>query len=96
MGDAAVPGNYIPILIFIGVGIALGTLTLLLGKFVRPNQPYRAKLAPYESGSPLFRTPAYSFRFGTTSSRCSSSFLISRSSSCFPGPLHSTVSGWLD
>ena len=43
MGDSAVPGNYIPILIFIGVGIALGTLTLLLGKFVRPNQPYRAK-----------------------------------------------------
>ncbi|MBH0201761.1 MAG: NADH-quinone oxidoreductase subunit A, partial [Nitrospira sp.] len=33
MGDTAVPENYVPILIFIGVGIALGTLTLLLGWF---------------------------------------------------------------
>jgi NADH-quinone oxidoreductase subunit A len=55
MANAPAPENYIPILIFIGVGIALGTLTLLLGTFVRPNRPYRAKLAPYESGSPLFQ-----------------------------------------
>ena len=61
MGDTAVPDNYVPILIFIGVGIALGTLTLLLGKFVRPNQPYRAKLAPYESGSPLFQDARVQF-----------------------------------
>ncbi len=61
MGDTAVPENYIPILIFIGVGIALGTLVLLLGKFVRPNQPYRAKLAPYESGSPLFQDARVQF-----------------------------------
>ena len=43
------------------MGIALGTLTLLLGKFVRPNQPYRAKLAPYESGSPLFQDARVQF-----------------------------------
>ena len=52
---APVPENYLPILLFIAIGIVLGTLTLYVGKFVRPNQPYRAKLAPYESGSPLFQ-----------------------------------------
>jgi len=61
MGNAPVPENYVPILIFIGVGIALGTLTLLIGWFVRPNQPYRAKLAPYESGSPLFQDARVQF-----------------------------------
>ncbi len=29
-------------------------VSLLLGWLVRPNRPYRAKLLPYESGSPLF------------------------------------------
>ncbi len=61
MGNAAVPENYLPILIFIGVGVALGTLTLLVGGFVRPNQPYREKLAPYESGSPLFQDARVQF-----------------------------------
>lgn len=55
MSNVTAPESYIAILIFIGVGIALGTLILFLGRFVRPDQPYRAKLAPYESGSPLFQ-----------------------------------------
>ena len=54
MGNTAVPENYIPILLFIGIAIAVGALALLAGMFVRPSRPYRAKLAPYESGSPLF------------------------------------------
>jgi NADH-quinone oxidoreductase subunit A len=54
MGNTGVPENYIPILLFIGVSIAFGALALLLGSLVRPNRPYRAKLSPYESGSPLF------------------------------------------
>ena len=29
-------------------------MTLLLGVVFRPSRPYKAKLAPYESGSPLF------------------------------------------
>ena len=55
MGNAAVPANYLPILLFIGVAIAFGAVSLLAGWFVRPSRPYRAKLAPYESGSPLFQ-----------------------------------------
>ena len=54
MGNAAVPENYVPILVFIGIAIAFGAASLLVGWFVRPSRPYRAKLAPYESGSPLF------------------------------------------
>ena len=54
MDSASIPGNYIPILLFIVVGLAFGALALLVGSFVRPSRPYRAKQAPYESGSPLF------------------------------------------
>ncbi|HET7438226.1 MAG TPA: NADH-quinone oxidoreductase subunit A [Nitrospira sp.] len=54
MGDEAVPLNYVPILLFIGIAFALGVIQLWLGRLVRPSRPYRAKLTPYESGSPLF------------------------------------------
>ena len=54
MDSASIPENYIPILLFIVVSLAGGALALLVGSFVRPSRPYRAKQAPYESGSPLF------------------------------------------
>jgi NADH-quinone oxidoreductase subunit A len=54
MGTESVPLNYIPILAFIVIALAFGAVSLALGRLVRPSRPYRAKLAPYESGSPLF------------------------------------------
>ena len=54
MGGQEVPLNYLPILIFIGVALAFGIVSLMAGWVVRPSKPYRAKLSPYESGSPLF------------------------------------------
>ncbi len=54
MGGEAVPMNYIPIVIFMAIGLAFGLVTILLGYVLRPSRPYRAKLLPYESGSPLF------------------------------------------
>ena len=54
MGNESIPLNYLPILLFIGIGFAFGAFALLAGSLVRPNRPYRAKLVPYESGSPLF------------------------------------------
>lgn len=54
MGNTAIPENYIPILLFIGIAIVFGVVSLGAGWLVRPSRPYRAKLAPYESGSPLF------------------------------------------
>jgi NADH-quinone oxidoreductase subunit A len=61
MSDAAVPANYIPVLIFIGVAIAFFIVVMFLGQLVRPNRPYRAKMAPYESGSPLFQDARVQF-----------------------------------
>ena len=54
MGGELVPVNYIPIVIFMVLGTAFGLVSLLVGIALRPNRPYRAKLLPYESGSPLF------------------------------------------
>ena len=54
MNNAAVPESYIPILLFIGVAVVVFGGSLLAGSLVRPSRPYRAKLNPYESGSPLF------------------------------------------
>jgi len=54
MAGESIPLNYLPILFFIFIAIGFGAVSLLAGWFVRPSRPYRAKLAPYESGSPLF------------------------------------------
>ena len=54
MGSESVPLNYLPILVFIGIAVVALGGALLVGSFVRPSRPYRAKQAPYESGSPLF------------------------------------------
>jgi NADH-quinone oxidoreductase subunit A len=54
MGNTAIPETYIPILLFIGIAIVFAFIQLGAGWLVRPSRPYRAKLTPYESGSPLF------------------------------------------
>jgi len=54
MGNTAIPENYIPILLYIGIAFVFTAGSLLVGSLIRPSRPYRAKLAPYESGSPLF------------------------------------------
>jgi len=46
-----VPVNYLPIVVFIAIAIAFGSVTLLLGKILRPSRVYKAKLTTYESGS---------------------------------------------
>ncbi|MGO9647748.1 MAG: NADH-quinone oxidoreductase subunit A [Terriglobales bacterium] len=44
------PQNYIPIFIFVAVVAILIPITLLAAKLVRPDNPNRAKLSPYECG----------------------------------------------
>jgi NADH-quinone oxidoreductase subunit A len=46
--------NYLPILIFIAIGILFGVLPLFLGWLVGPKKPDPAKLSPYECGFPPF------------------------------------------
>ena len=61
MSTEAVPLNYLPILLFMAIALAFGVVSLLAGWIVRPSNPYRAKLAPYESGSPLFQDARVQF-----------------------------------
>ena len=44
------PQNYVPIFIFIAVVGALIPITLLAAKLVRPANPNKTKLMPYECG----------------------------------------------
>jgi NADH-quinone oxidoreductase subunit A len=44
------PQNYVPIFIFMAVIGALLPLTLLAAKLVRPGNPSKTKLMPYECG----------------------------------------------
>ena len=44
------PGIYVPIFIFIAIIMIALPATLLLAKLVRPDNPEKAKLMPYECG----------------------------------------------
>ena len=54
MDSAHIPESYIPIVLFIVAAFAFGAFSYYAAALIRPARPYRAKLAPYESGSPLF------------------------------------------
>ncbi len=42
--------NYVAILFFIGFGVAIGILPILLGRILAPYRPYQDKNRPYECG----------------------------------------------
>ena len=42
--------DYLPILLFIGIGLALGVVPLLASWFLAPQKPDDEKLSPYECG----------------------------------------------
>src|SRR4051794_39808369 len=44
------PQNYVPIFIFIAIVGSLLPITLLIAKLVRPENPNKTKLMPYECG----------------------------------------------
>jgi NADH-quinone oxidoreductase subunit A len=44
------PQNYVPIFIFVAVVAVLIPITLLLARLIRPDNPNRTKLMPYECG----------------------------------------------
>jgi NADH-quinone oxidoreductase subunit A len=53
--------NYLPILIFLIVGFALGAVLFALGYFVGPNRPNKAKNSPYECGFEAFEDARMEF-----------------------------------
>jgi NADH-quinone oxidoreductase subunit A len=44
------PRNYVPIFIFMVVALAIPVVTLAVAKLIRPAQPEKIKLMPYECG----------------------------------------------
>jgi NADH-quinone oxidoreductase subunit A len=53
--------NYLPILIFIIVGLAIGGIMIALGFILAPNRPYSEKLSPYECGFEAFEDSRMKF-----------------------------------
>lgn len=53
--------NYLPILIFIIIGLIFGVLPLVLGRLLAPYRPNKDKLAPYECGFEAFEDARMKF-----------------------------------
>ena len=53
--------NYLPILIFILVGLVVGALAISAGKILAPNKPGEEKLSPYECGFEAFEDSRMKF-----------------------------------
>lgn len=53
--------SYVPILVFIGVGILFGVLPVLAGWLLAPNRPDSEKLSPYECGFEAFEDSRMKF-----------------------------------
>ena len=53
--------QYFPILLFIFVGLAMGSVMLGVGKLVSPNRPDPEKLSPYECGFEAFEDARMKF-----------------------------------
>ncbi len=53
--------NYLPILLFILVGLAFGVAPILAGWLLAPNRPDAEKLSPYECGFEAFEDARMKF-----------------------------------
>ena len=53
--------NYLPVLLFILVGTAVGVAPMVIGKLLGPSKPDAAKLSPYECGFEAFEDARMQF-----------------------------------
>ncbi len=53
--------NYLPILVFIGIGIAFGIGPIVIGAIMGPHRPDEAKTSPYECGFEAFEDSRMTF-----------------------------------
>lgn len=42
--------SYFPVLVFLAVGMVIGTLPIMAGRILGKSKPYAGKLSPYECG----------------------------------------------
>ena len=61
MPGSYIPTNYLPVLIFLIIGLVFGVVALLIGTVFRLKKPYFEKLLPYESGVNPKGEPRYRF-----------------------------------
>lgn len=54
-------GNYLPILIFIVIGLLVGLIPIALGYLAAPQRPDSEKLSPYECGFEAFEDTRMKF-----------------------------------
>ncbi|MGD2171407.1 MAG: NADH-quinone oxidoreductase subunit A [Gammaproteobacteria bacterium] len=54
-------GNYLPILIFMGVALVMGSILITLGKMLGPSRPDAEKNSPYECGFEAFEDSRMKF-----------------------------------
>lgn len=53
--------NYVPILIFIVLGLLFGLVPIIAGRLIAPHRPDDAKLSPYECGFEAFENARIKF-----------------------------------
>ena len=53
--------TYLPVLLFIGVGVAIGAAPMMLGALLGPSRPDPEKLSPYECGFEAFEDARMKF-----------------------------------
>jgi len=53
--------EYLPVLVFLGVGFAMAMMMLLLGAFIAPRRPDAAKDSPFECGFEAFEDARMKF-----------------------------------
>ena len=53
--------NYLPVLVFIVIGLGLGAVMILAGSLIGPQRPDAEKLSPYECGFEAFEDSRMKF-----------------------------------
>ena len=53
--------NYLPVLVFVVLGMVFGVMPLVMGFMLAPNRPDNAKLSPYECGFEAFEDSRMKF-----------------------------------
>lgn len=53
--------NYLPILVFLVIGLSVGIITLVLGRILGPYRPDSEKTSPYECGFEAFEDSRMKF-----------------------------------
>jgi NADH-quinone oxidoreductase subunit A len=61
MLDNPMLDNYLPVLIFIVIGLGLGTLMIFAGSILGPHRPDSEKQSPYECGFEAFEDSRMKF-----------------------------------